>query len=80
MATREDMMDWVVAALRTNDGAASVADVAKYVWENYEDELRRSGSLLWTWQYDIRWAAMKLRKQGIIRAAHLSPKGIWELR
>jgi hypothetical protein len=49
------------------------------VWKNHENELRRSGDLFFTWQYDIRWTATQLRKEGVMRAANLSPKGTWEL-
>ena len=42
-----------------------------------------------TWNYDIRWAATELRKNGRMKPAHSkenpeelvdeSPKGIWEI-
>ena len=57
MASREDMKAWVVTALTSLGGKAWPSDVAKYIWDNYEAELRRSGKLLYTWQYDVRWAA-----------------------
>jgi hypothetical protein len=79
MARREDLRKWLSEALEANNGSASIVEVCKYVWENYENELRRSGGLFFTWQYDIRWAANRLRKEGIMRAADSSPKGIWEL-
>jgi len=55
MARREDMRNWLIEALKANKGSASIVEVCKYVWENYENELRRSGDLFFTWQYDIRW-------------------------
>jgi len=79
MAHRKDLRKWLTEALEANNGSASIVEICKYVWEKYENELRRSGDLFYTWQYDIRWAATQLRKEGIIRAADLSPKGIWEL-
>ena len=79
MAHREDLRKWLTEALEANNGNASIVEVCKYVWQNYENELRRSGDLFYTWQYDIRWVANQLRKEGIMRAAKLSPKGIWEL-
>jgi hypothetical protein len=79
MAHREDLRKWLTEALEANNGSASIVEVCKYVWEKYENELRRSGDLFYTWQYDIRWAATQLRKKGIIRAVDLSSKGIWEL-
>lgn len=49
-------------------------------WDHYEEELRRSGDLLYTWQYDIRWAATELRKTGFMIEATESPRGIWQLK
>jgi len=37
------------------------------------------GDLFYTWQYDMRWAATKLRRDGKLKAATRSPKGTWEL-
>jgi hypothetical protein len=79
MAHTEDLRNWLIEALKENNGSASIVEVCKFVWETQENELRRSGDLFFTWQYDIRWAAHKLRKEGIMRAADSSPKGIWEL-
>ena len=79
MAYREELRDWLIEALKANKGSASIVEVCKYVWDNYENQLRRSGDLFFTWQYDIRWAATQLRKEGIMRAVSSSPKGIWEL-
>ncbi len=42
-------------------------------------ELRSSGDLFYTWQYDIRWAATTLRKEGIMKDASLSEVSMWEL-
>jgi hypothetical protein len=54
-------------------------DVCKYVWDNYEQELRASKTLFYTWQYDIRWAATALRKSRKMKAKEISPRGVWEL-
>ena len=79
LARREDLRNWLIEALKANNGRASIVELCRYVWEKYENELRRSGDLFFTWQFDIRWAATHLRKEGIMRAAELSPRGIWEL-
>lgn len=79
MPQREDLRSWLIESLKANNGSASIVEVCKYLWENYENELKRSGNLFFTWQYDIRWAATRLRREGIMRAAALSPRGIWEL-
>ena len=54
MATRQDLMDWVVDALRDSGGEASIVEIARYIWNHREDELRGSGNLFFTWQYDMR--------------------------
>jgi len=33
--------------------------------------------IFYSWQYDLRWAAHKLR--GVMLAADASPSGVWEL-
>ena len=79
MARRENLRKWLLEALKANNGSASIVKVCRHVWQNHENELRRSGDLFFTWQYDIRWTATRLRKEGIMRAVDLSPKGTWEL-
>jgi len=79
MATREDLQDWVIEALQKHGGSARVFDVCKYIWDTYENELKRSGRLLYTWQYDVRWAAQKLRDSGVMKPVHGSKSRPWEL-
>ena len=79
MAKKEDLIDWLVEALKTHNGKATIIQVCEFVWDKYENELRSSGSLFYTWQYDIRWAATHLRKNNIMRSAKVSPTGLWEL-
>ncbi|WP_110851296.1 hypothetical protein [Georgenia satyanarayanai] len=64
MAAKTDLMDWVVEALEQLGGTAGVLEVSRQVWHNHEDQLRESGDLFYTWQYDLRWAATNLRKAG----------------
>jgi len=79
MLNRNDLPRLTLEALRSNAGSLSIVDVCKFVWNNYESSLRSSGDLFFTWQYDIRWAATELRKEGKMKSADLSPNGIWEL-
>lgn len=79
MATKVELTSWTVAALRALGGSAHLIDVAKWVWANHADELRRSGNLFYTWQYDLRWAATELRKDGRMTPADVSPRGVWQL-
>ena len=79
MATREDMKGWIITCLKSRGGSGWPREVSQYVWENYEAQLRGSGDLLYTWQYDIRWAAQKLRNEGILKPVHGRRDLPWEL-
>ncbi len=68
MATKHDLKDWVSEALATEGGASDVVSVAKRIWQTHEQDLRQSGDLFFTWQYDMRWAAFTLRKEGRLKA------------
>jgi hypothetical protein len=77
MSSKSDLVDWLVEALRGLGGKASLLDVSKEVWRLHESDLRASGDLFYTWQYDLRWAATKLRKQGLL--AENGPREPWRL-
>ncbi len=79
MATRRDLMDWVVDALRDNGGQASIVEIARHMWNHREDDLRGSGDLFFTWQYDMRWAADHLRREGRLRPKPKGDRGPWHL-
>ena len=79
MASRNDMKIWVAAALVSMGGKGWPKDVAKYIWDNYEVQIKLSGSLLYTWQYDARWAATAMRKEGVLKAVHGKTNKPWEL-
>jgi hypothetical protein len=70
---------WVLDALTSLGGRAGIVDICKWVWDHHERDLRSSGDLFYTWQYDIRWAADRLRRERKLKAASLSPQGVWEL-
>jgi hypothetical protein len=76
MATKADLQGWVVEALRTFGGEAHLARVAEHIWNHHEKDLRVSGDLFFTWQYDMRWAAQNLQKAGRLRKLTKS----WALR
>ena len=79
VAKKEDLQDWIKDGIRQLGGRATVDQVAKYIWDHHERDLKSAGKLLYTWQYDMRWAANILRRKGILKAAEVSPRGIWEL-
>jgi len=79
MATREDLQGWLIEALNALGGSASVAAACKHIWDHHETELKASGDLLYTWQYDVRWAANRLRRNNIMKSVEQSPSHVWEL-
>jgi hypothetical protein len=49
------------------------------VWQQHEQDLRASGDLFFTWQYDIRWAAQTLRHRGTLKGVDGRRNIPWEL-
>ena len=80
MATRNNLYDWVHEALMELGGSGTIVQIAKEIWKSHKEDLQKSGDLFYTWQYDMRWAANKMRKNGVMKSASVSPHGIWELK
>jgi len=79
--TRDTLVDWVHEALEGLGGSAKIPEVAKYIWEHHEAELRAAEEpLFYTWQYDIRWAAQKLRDNGLLSTPGSQERGRWILK
>ncbi len=73
MLARDDLKGLVMEALKER-GKGTVLEVCKYIWKHHEADLRDSGDLFYKWQYDVRWAAQKLRDSGkIIQENKRSP-------
>jgi hypothetical protein len=66
VATKSDLLEWVVDALNSLGGSGRVAEVCKVIWDKHELELRVSGLFFYTWQYDARWAAQTLRDEQVL--------------
>ena len=79
MTTKQHLMIWVCDALKDNGGTATIVQVAQYIWKHHEPDLRDSGDLFYTWQYDMRWAATELRAEGKIVPHDTIPRGTWAL-
>jgi ribulose kinase len=79
MATREDLQDWLTEALTVLGGRGSIVEVCKQIWEHHESDLRASSDLFYTWQYDVRWAANRLRLSGRMKSVEQSDPHVWEL-
>lgn len=79
VADRQSLRDWVMESLRQLGGSGSVVQVCHSVWQMHENDLRASGDLFYTWQYDIRWAAQHLRNGGYLKPANGGRRSRWEL-
>jgi hypothetical protein len=79
MATKHDLQGWVLEALRELGGEGTVVEVAEVVWRRHEPDLRASGALFYTWQYDLRWAAQVMRNDGRLQPSHGSKTAPWRL-
>jgi hypothetical protein len=79
MATKYDLETWLVEALEALGGTASIPRICEQVWRKHEYDLHASGDLFFTWQYDIRWAAQRLRDQHVLVPNAQAPRGLWKL-
>lgn len=77
--TKNMLPDLLYDVLKEMGGRGSIVPVCKKFWAKHENDLRKSGDLFYTWQYDIRWAATTLRKAGRMIDAKVSPSGVWEI-
>lgn len=73
------MKDWVVDALRSLGGTGSILEVSRFVWLAHEQEIRAEGDLLFEWQYELRWAADALRREGKLLPTSDLQRGTWGL-
>lgn len=77
--TKDMLPDLLYDMLQGMGGRGAIVPVCKKFWAKHENELKNSGDLFYTWQYDIRWAATTLRKTGRMIDAKVSPSGVWEI-
>lgn len=71
--------DIVVESLKELGGKSHFIPICKWVWKNHEKWIRCSGDMFYIWHYEIRWAATRLRKKGLLAPARRPRDGIWEL-
>jgi len=74
--TREDLKPIILAAIGSPGKMERIAQIAKFIWDHHESDLRASGDFFYTWQYDMRWAGNGLVKEG--RLDKKSHPGMWE--
>jgi hypothetical protein len=75
MTDKSFLKEYVLEALKAN-GPSSVTDIAKFIWNHHEAELRKSGETFYTWQYDMRWAGQALQNEG--KLLKKGPNGTWK--
>jgi hypothetical protein len=79
MKSDADLERWILAALRSTGGTATIVEIARYIWSNHEAELRSTDELFYTWQYRMRWAGERLKKAGKLRKTKQGSHGRWIL-
>jgi hypothetical protein len=79
MAMKEDLLSCLEEALQAHGGREGLIQVCRYIWDHHESELKDSGNLFYTWQFDVPWVATLLRHAEFVKPANSSPPGIWEL-
>lgn len=73
---REAYKPLIVQALESLGRTAEIWLVSKHIWDNYVKNMSQEDKSFYNWQYDIRWAANTLRREGTILS---SPRGCWSL-
>jgi hypothetical protein len=77
---RQTLVPIVEKAVRHHRGRADHAAVAKYIWDHHREELKHSGAFFYKWQYEARWAADELKRQGVLEPTKISGRGVLQLR
>ncbi|MBX3560835.1 MAG: hypothetical protein KF780_03385 [Sphingomonas sp.] len=80
MGFRENLKEWVKEALGELGGRASINEVARQIWLDHEADLKSAGDYFYSWQYDMRWAAQRLRDKGALGFHKVGSKSVWTLR
>jgi len=73
------LVHWVEEALRNLGGDARIVDVAREIARLHGKELEEAGDLNYRWHYDMRWAALRLSKDGKVHLSNKVGQGRWAL-
>lgn len=60
-------------------GAAHPLRRCKHIWEHNHALIAQDEALLYTWQFEVRWAKDLLTREGTLLPAKQSGKGRWTL-
>ncbi len=86
--TRKDLPDVLYNIIKDLGGSGSMIQIFKKFWIENNHKFTENDDIFYTWNYDIRWAATSLRKQGRMKPAStkenthgldISAKGVWEI-
>ncbi|MDE7405580.1 MAG: hypothetical protein K2M89_01740 [Clostridiales bacterium] len=86
--TRKDLPDILYQLIKELGGSAAMMTIFRKFWKEHKNEIQEGDDFFYTWNYDIRWAATKLRKEGRMKeasrqenthGANISSRGIWEI-
>lgn len=86
--TRKDLPDILYQLIKELGESATMMTIFRKFWKDHKSELNENDDFFYTWNYDIRWAATKLRKEGRMKNAsrqenthglNASPNGVWEI-
>ncbi len=69
----------LIENLKKLGGKSHFVPICRLVWGNHENWIRRSENMLFIWQYELGWAATRLRKKGIMLPDSGLKDGTWEL-
>ena len=79
MTMRHVLEPWIIEAMTELGGCGSLVDVCTCIWTKHEAELRSSGELFYTWQYDVRWVGNQLRQRKILKPMEGCRRRMWEM-
>ena len=76
--TRDTLKEYILEALELK-GPQTPNQVSKWVWNNHSSDLRKSGDLLYSWQYDLRWAIQRLKGDDLAAIDSSHKPSIWSI-
>lgn len=77
MVKRYLLKTWALEALDYFGGQATFAQIAKFIHDHHEQDLKDSGELYYIWQYELNWAGTKLRREGYLLPKPKGEYGPW---
>lgn len=77
--SRKDFKPLILEALNSNGGRSAIFQICQFIWDNYHHRISQDKKMLYTWQYEIRWAAMGLREDGLIELGKFK-RGVWSTK